>query len=70
MGHAQKTLTMLMGKDPAQQAIGMLPNAHPRVTFAYIKQLWSAGAKHPAFEKLRVFVQALKHSDDVALLGM
>jgi FKBP12-rapamycin complex-associated protein len=69
LGHAQKTLTMLMGKDPAQQSIGMLPNAHPRVTFAYIKQLWSAGAKHPAFEKLRVFVQALKHSDDVALLG-
>lgn len=58
-----------MGSDPASQAMGMLPNAHPRVTFAYIKQLWSAGAKSPSFEKLRVFVQALKHSDDMALLG-
>lgn len=69
LGHAHKTLTMLMGKDPAQQSIGILPSAHPRVTFAYIKQLWSAGAKNPAFEKLRVFVQALKHSDDMAVLG-
>jgi len=60
---------MLVGKDPANHSIGMLPNAHPRVTFAYVKQLWSAGAKNPAFEKLRVFVKALKHSDDMALLG-
>ncbi len=59
-----------MGKDPSQHAIAPLPTAHPRVTFAYIKQLWSAGAKLPAFEKLRVFVQALKHSDDMSLLGL
>lgn len=67
LGHAQKTLTMLMGKDP--QSIGVLPNTHPRVTFAYIKQLWSAGAKNAAFEKLRGFVQTLKQPDDTALLG-
>eukprot|EP00026_Physarum_polycephalum_P000091 Phypoly_transcript_00091.p1 GENE.Phypoly_transcript_00091~~Phypoly_transcript_00091.p1 ORF type:complete len:2307 (+),score=451.47 Phypoly_transcript_00091:133-7053(+) len=66
---AHKTLAMLMGRDPAQHPTGGLPHAHPRVTFAYVKQLWSAGAKNPAFEKLRVFVQAMKTTDDLPLLG-
>jgi hypothetical protein len=61
---------MLMGRDPAQHPTGGLPNAHPRVTFAYLKQLWTAGAKQPAFEKLRVFVQAMKSTDDISLLGI
>eukprot|EP01133_Synstelium_polycarpum_P000171 gene171-204_t len=71
LGLAQKTLTMLMGRDPATQQFGgqILPNTHPRVTFAYIKQLWSAGAKQPAFERLRTFVHALKDTDDLPLQG-
>ncbi|EGC32838.1 protein kinase, atypical group [Dictyostelium purpureum] len=70
LGLAQKTLAMLMGKDPAtSQFGGILPNTHPRITFAYIKQLWSAGAKQPAFEKLRTFVQALRDTDDLPLQG-
>jgi serine/threonine-protein kinase mTOR len=58
-----------MGRDPAQQPSGAIPNAHPRVSFAYVKQLWSAGSKQPAFERLRAFVQAMKNSDDITLLG-
>ncbi|KAF2071336.1 hypothetical protein CYY_007349 [Polysphondylium violaceum] len=70
LGLAQKTLAMLMGKDPStQQFGGILPTTHPKITFAYIKQLWSAGAKQPAFEKLRTFVQALKDTDEVSLQG-
>ncbi|EAL66546.1 protein kinase, Atypical group [Dictyostelium discoideum AX4] len=71
LGLAQKTLTMLMGKDPSttSQFGSVLPNTHPRITFAYIKQLWSAGAKQPAFEKLRTFVQALRDTDDLPLQG-
>ncbi|KYQ91695.1 protein kinase [Tieghemostelium lacteum] len=70
LGLAQKTLTMLMGKDPSTQSFsGILPNNHPRITFAYIKQLWSAGARQPAFEKLRTFVHALKDTDDLPLQG-
>ncbi|EFA77745.1 protein kinase [Heterostelium album PN500] len=70
IGLAQKTLSMLMGKDPTtHQFGGILPNTHPRITFAYIKQLWSAGAKQPAFERLRTFVQALKDTDDLPLQG-
>ncbi|EGG15157.1 protein kinase [Cavenderia fasciculata] len=65
LGLAQKTLTMLMGKDPNALQFGqLLPNTHPRITFAYIKQLWSAGAKQPAFERLRTFVQAMRDTDD------
>ncbi|GAM22047.1 hypothetical protein SAMD00019534_052220 [Acytostelium subglobosum LB1] len=68
MGLAQKTLTMLMGRDPAtQQFGGILPNTHPKITFAYIKQLWSAGAKPAAFERLRTFVQVLKDTEDLPL---
>eukprot|EP01132_Coremiostelium_polycephalum_P005602 gene5602-6970_t len=71
LGLAQKTLTMLMGKDPQQQQFGgILPNTHPRITFAYIKQLWSAGNTKPvAFERLRTFVSALRDTDDLPLQG-
>lgn len=68
-----------MGSDPAPSANAASLSSSslifssycpPRVTFAYLKQLWSAGAKQPAFEKLRAFVQAMKSSDDITLLGM
>ncbi|GAM16986.1 hypothetical protein SAMD00019534_001610 [Acytostelium subglobosum LB1] len=70
LGLSQKTLAMLMGKDPAtQQFGGILPNTHPRITFAYIKQLWSAGSRPVAYERLRTFVQALQDTDDLPLQG-
>ncbi len=60
---------MLMGRDPA---LATTPTSltHPRVHFAYIKQLWSAGGKQVAFEKLRLFAQSMKNNDDVSLLGI
>eukprot|EP01113_Clastostelium_recurvatum_P006582 TRINITY_DN1298_c0_g1_i1.p1 TRINITY_DN1298_c0_g1~~TRINITY_DN1298_c0_g1_i1.p1 ORF type:complete len:2380 (+),score=927.36 TRINITY_DN1298_c0_g1_i1:62-7201(+) len=69
LGLAQKTLHMLMGGKERENQIAphALPSAHPRVTFAYIKQLWSAGAKQPAFEKLRMFAHTMKGTEDTGL---
>eukprot|EP01132_Coremiostelium_polycephalum_P002833 gene2833-3519_t len=75
LGLAQKTLTMLMGKKPT--SLNLLSDTHPRIAFAYIKQLWSAGAKQAAFERLRGFVQEQQKlsltvqlsTEDLQLLG-
>jgi phosphatidylinositol kinase/protein kinase (PI-3 family) len=78
---SHKVLTILMGTDPAKQPMAPLPTQRPSVTYQYILQLWTAGAREIAYQHLLKFEQRLEehrplgsHLDDLgsslAALGL
>ncbi|PSN34470.1 Serine/threonine-protein kinase mTOR [Blattella germanica] len=46
---SHKTLVMLLGMDPSQNAEEPLPAHHPQVTFAYTKHMWMSGQREEAY---------------------
>jgi phosphatidylinositol kinase/protein kinase (PI-3 family) len=52
---SHKVLTILMGTDPAKQPMAPLPTHRPSVTYQYILQLWTAGAREIAYQHLLKF---------------
>ncbi|XP_050539572.1 serine/threonine-protein kinase mTOR [Daktulosphaira vitifoliae] len=54
---SHKTLTTLLGIDPSQNPNEPLPVEHPHVTFAYIKHMWTSGAKMDAYNHLNTLIQ-------------
>eukprot|EP01114_Cavostelium_apophysatum_P008932 TRINITY_DN21_c0_g2_i1.p1 TRINITY_DN21_c0_g2~~TRINITY_DN21_c0_g2_i1.p1 ORF type:complete len:2332 (-),score=773.36 TRINITY_DN21_c0_g2_i1:268-7263(-) len=61
---SNKTLVHLLGSDPAK---GHLSATYPRVSFAYIKQLWDAGSQKKAHMQLKQFTPMIK--EDTTLLA-
>src|SRR5690606_9835120 len=61
---SHKILTMLLGTDPSRQPIAPLPINRPQVTFQYILQLWTAGAKEMAYQHLVKFEKSLSELPD------
>uniref|UniRef100_A0A6B2KXE0 FAT domain-containing protein n=1 Tax=Arcella intermedia TaxID=1963864 RepID=A0A6B2KXE0_9EUKA len=59
---SHKTLSMLLGKDPAMEPLAPLPVTHPVVTYAYIKQLWAANSKNHALQFLLGFLNLLQRN--------
>lgn len=56
---SHKILTMLLNTDPSKQPIAPLPTNRPKVTYQYILQLWTAGAKEVAYQHLLKFEKSL-----------
>lgn len=57
---SHKVLTILMGTDPAKQPMAPLPTQRPSVTYQYILQLWTAGAREIAYQHLVKFESFLE----------
>ena len=57
---SHKVLTILMGTDPAKQPMAPLPTHRPSVTYQYILQLWTAGAREIAYQHLLKFESYLE----------
>lgn len=55
---SHKTLVMLLGSDPSQNADPSLPVNLPHVTFAYCKHMWCSGQHTEAFSQLHRLVHA------------
>jgi len=67
---SHKVLTILMGTDPAKQPMAPLPTQRPSVTYQYILQLWTAGAREIAYQHLIKFEHYLEeHRPHGSLTG-
>lgn len=52
---SHKVLVKLFGLDPSRQPMAPLPTHKPAVTYQYILQLWTAGAREVAHQQLVKF---------------
>ncbi|KAI9143717.1 armadillo-type protein [Paraphysoderma sedebokerense] len=57
-----KTLTTLLGFDPAQHDTNTLIQAAPPVVYAYLKHMWETGGREQSFALLGQFTQRLSET--------
>jgi FKBP12-rapamycin complex-associated protein len=62
---AHSTLTSLLGCDPSLDPRTALPVHAPRITFAFIKQLWAESPKQMAYHYLQQFATQLKNDNEL-----